>query len=81
ALLVGYRSIQICALVSASPARTGLPAAHFERNDVTIICETVHWVYLCNAFATRRNDGLAESLLIPTAEHDAFTKSNRILGE
>jgi hypothetical protein len=41
ALLVGYVSIQICAL-SASPARTALPAAHFERNDVTIICETVH---------------------------------------
>jgi hypothetical protein len=43
ALLVGYVSIQICAL-SASPARTALPTAHFERNDVTIICETVHWV-------------------------------------
>ena len=42
ALLVGYVSIQICALLSASPARTALPAAHFERNDVTIICETVH---------------------------------------
>jgi hypothetical protein len=27
---------------NASPARTALPAAHFERNDVTIICETVH---------------------------------------
>jgi hypothetical protein len=42
ALLVAYRSIQICALLSASPARTVLPAAHFERNAVTIICETVH---------------------------------------
>jgi hypothetical protein len=43
ALLVGYVyvSIQICAL-RASPARTALPTAHFERNDVTIICETVH---------------------------------------
>jgi hypothetical protein len=41
ALLVGYVSIQICAL-GASPARTALPAAHFERNDVTIIYETVH---------------------------------------
>jgi hypothetical protein len=41
ALLVGYVSIEICAL-SASPARTALPAAHFERNDITIICETVH---------------------------------------
>src|SRR5580704_2179326 len=27
---------------TASPARTALPAAHFERNAVTIICETVH---------------------------------------
>jgi hypothetical protein len=27
---------------NASPARTALPAAPFERNDVTIICETVH---------------------------------------
>jgi hypothetical protein len=41
ALLVGYVSIQICAL-SASPARTALPTAHFERNAITIICETVH---------------------------------------
>ena len=36
ALLVGYVSIEICALPRA------LPAAHFERNDVTIICEAVH---------------------------------------
>src|SRR5260370_5271969 len=27
----------------ASPARTALSAAHFERNDGTIICETTHW--------------------------------------
>jgi hypothetical protein len=27
---------------NASPARTALPAAHFERNDVITICETVH---------------------------------------
>ena len=27
---------------TASPARTALPTAHFERNDVIIICETVH---------------------------------------
>ncbi len=27
---------------TASPARTALPAAHFDRNDITIICETVH---------------------------------------
>ena len=28
--------------LTASPARTALPVAHFERNDVIIICETVH---------------------------------------
>ena len=28
--------------LTASPARTALPAAHFERNDITIICETMH---------------------------------------
>ena len=27
---------------TASPARTALPTAHFQRNDITIICETVH---------------------------------------
>src|ERR1700730_7573050 len=27
---------------NASPARTALPTAHFERNDVIIICEAVH---------------------------------------
>src|ERR1700730_4940460 len=27
---------------TASPARTALPTAPFERNDVIIICETVH---------------------------------------
>ena len=26
---------------TASPARTALPAAHFERNDITTLCETV----------------------------------------
>src|ERR1700678_3364834 len=36
ALLVGYLSIQICA-----PSR--LAGGPFERNDVTIICETVHY--------------------------------------
>src|SRR5580692_5155432 len=36
ALLVGYVSdLDMC------PPRA-LPAAHFERNDITIICETVH---------------------------------------
>src|SRR6516225_5077593 len=29
-------------VVTASPARTALSAAHFERKDITIICETVH---------------------------------------
>jgi hypothetical protein len=28
--------------LNAGPARTALPTAHFERNDVIIICETVH---------------------------------------
>jgi hypothetical protein len=31
---------------AASPARTALPPAHFERSDVIIICETVHQVAL-----------------------------------
>jgi hypothetical protein len=35
-LLVGYVSI-----LDMRPPRA-LPAAHFERNDVIIICETVH---------------------------------------
>jgi hypothetical protein len=36
---IGYASIQIC----ARPARTAaLSVAHFERNDVIIIWETVH---------------------------------------
>src|SRR5260370_7766606 len=30
-------------LSSASPARTALPATHFERNEITLICETVHF--------------------------------------
>ncbi|MEY2605830.1 MAG: hypothetical protein QOH31_3646 [Verrucomicrobiota bacterium] len=41
-LLVGYRSNSDMRPPSASPARSALPAAHFERNDVTIRCETVH---------------------------------------
>ena len=28
---------------TASPARTALPAAHFERNDIITICETAHY--------------------------------------
>jgi hypothetical protein len=40
---IGYASIQICARASASPAQTAaLSVAHFERNDVIIIWETVH---------------------------------------
>jgi len=37
-----YKSGAGCALLL--PVRLGppLPAAHFERNDITIICETVH---------------------------------------
>ena len=41
ASLVGYVSIQICALYCQSGSDR-LRTAHFERNDVTIICETVH---------------------------------------
>jgi hypothetical protein len=29
-------------LQEASPARTALPTAHFERNDIIIVCEAVH---------------------------------------
>jgi hypothetical protein len=36
---IGYASIQICALLTASPARTALPTAHCER-DVATIRET-----------------------------------------
>ena len=32
ALLVGHVSIQICSAPTASPARTALPTAHFDRN-------------------------------------------------
>jgi hypothetical protein len=42
ALLVGYVSIQICALTTASPARTALPAAHFDRNATTPVTDLVH---------------------------------------
>jgi hypothetical protein len=38
---------------SASPARTALPAVHFERNDFTIICETVHKITVKSS-GTRR---------------------------
>ncbi len=42
ALLLGHVSLQICSLLLASPARTALPTAHFERNDIIGIYETVH---------------------------------------
>jgi len=42
ALLVGYVSIKICALLTASPARTVLPAAHFDRNESYVISRTGH---------------------------------------
>jgi hypothetical protein len=42
ALLVGYVSISICALLTASPARTALPAAHFDRNGSQAIHGTGH---------------------------------------
>jgi hypothetical protein len=43
ALLVGYVSIQICALFNASPARTALPTAHFDRNESHVFCGTGHY--------------------------------------
>src|SRR5208282_5147696 len=50
ALLVGYVSIQICSL-NASPARTALPTAHFDRNNIPAISGTGHWSrqYCCVA--------------------------------
>jgi hypothetical protein len=39
---IGYVSIQICALFNASPARTALPAAHFDRNESHVIYGTGH---------------------------------------
>ena len=39
---IGYVSIQICALVTASPARTALPTAHFDRNEGHGIYGTGH---------------------------------------
>jgi hypothetical protein len=42
ALLVGYVSIQICSAPTASPARTALPTAHFDRNKIRAISGTGH---------------------------------------
>ena len=39
---VARRSPGQLAVFQGGPSRTGLPTAHFECNDVTIICETVH---------------------------------------
>jgi hypothetical protein len=41
-LLVGYVSIHICA-PNASPARTALPTAHFDRNERHAISGTGHY--------------------------------------
>ena len=41
ALLVGHVSIQICSL-NAGPARTALPTAHFDRNNIPAISGTGH---------------------------------------
>jgi hypothetical protein len=41
---IGYVSIQICALITASPARTALPAADFDRNERHAIYGTGHYV-------------------------------------
>jgi hypothetical protein len=43
ALLVGHVSIQICSAPTASPARTALPTAHFDRNKTHAISGTGHW--------------------------------------
>jgi hypothetical protein len=42
ALLVGHVSIQIGSAPTASPARTALPPAHFDRNKMHAISETGH---------------------------------------
>jgi len=42
ALLVGHVSIEICSAPTASPARTALPAAHFDRNKIHAISGTGH---------------------------------------
>ena len=34
---IGYVSIQICALITATPARTALPTAHFDRNESHVL--------------------------------------------
>src|ERR1700726_745965 len=42
ALLVDHVSIQIGSAPTASPARTALPAAHFDRNKIHAISGTGH---------------------------------------
>ncbi|MBV8815885.1 MAG: hypothetical protein JO271_15450 [Verrucomicrobia bacterium] len=42
ALLVGYVSIEIGALLTATPAWTALPASHFDRNESQAIDGTGH---------------------------------------
>jgi hypothetical protein len=39
---IGHVSIQICSAPTASPARTALPAAHFDRNKMHAISGTGH---------------------------------------
>jgi hypothetical protein len=39
---IGYVSIQVCSLITASPARTTLPAAHFDCNQSHVIYGTGH---------------------------------------
>jgi hypothetical protein len=46
---------------NASPARTALPTAHFERNNVIIICETVR--YKCMVAASLSFRGLLHLIL------------------
>ena len=51
-------SVKWCGMrpLTASPARAASPAAHFERNDVTIIWETVHWSRTRTAERCERHD-------------------------
>jgi hypothetical protein len=42
ALLLSHVSIQICSAPAASPARTALPTAHFDRNATTPVTDLVH---------------------------------------
>jgi hypothetical protein len=42
ALLLSHVSIQICSFVSASAARTALPAAHFDHNATIPVTDLGH---------------------------------------